>query len=114
MPRGTVSANRARAELLELLPLALARPKEALAQARSALAAHPSLVDASVAHQVAGIVLRDFGDVNAAVRELRMAFRLAQMAHSQERQADVRATMGLTLVMAGRTRAGLADLDAAV
>jgi tetratricopeptide (TPR) repeat protein len=114
MPTETVSATGARAELLELLALPGARPKEALAQARAVLAADPNLLDASVAHQVVGIVLRDFGDVNAAVRELRIADRLARAAHSHERQADVRATMGLTLVVAGRTRAGLADLDAAV
>ena len=37
----------------------------------------PGRVDASVAHQVIGIVLREFGDIDAAVAELRTARRLA-------------------------------------
>src|SRR5260370_29897598 len=113
MAEGTVWADGPRAETLDLLPLALARPREALARARAALAADPCLLDASVAHQVVGIVVRDFGDVNAAIRELRTASRLAHAARSQERQADVLATLGIALVRAGRTTPGLANLDAA-
>lgn len=114
MAGGTVRPDQPRAEALELLPLALARPKEALARARAVLAAGPRLLDASVAHQVVGIVQRDFGDVNTAVRELRIAVRLARAARSQERQADVHATLGIALVQSGRTRSGLASLDTAV
>jgi hypothetical protein len=44
---------------LELLPLALSRPKDALTRARAVLAADPGPHDASVAHQTVGIVLRD-------------------------------------------------------
>src|SRR5258708_11029005 len=113
MAGGTVQADEPRAETLDLLPLAGARPREALTRARAALAADPDLLDASVAHQVVGIVLRDFGDVNAAIRELRTAVRLARAARSQERQADVLATLGIALVQAGRTMSGLANLDAA-
>ena len=54
-----------------LLPLALSRPREAQVRARAVLAGHPDAYDASVAHQAAGIVLREFGDVHAAVREVR-------------------------------------------
>src|SRR6266540_1165129 len=102
------------ADTLELLPLALSRPKEALARARAVLAADPEPYDASIAHQAIGIVLRDFGDVGVAVRELRTAVRLAGEAGSPEREADVLATLGLALVFSGRTRSGLAAFERAV
>src|SRR6266511_1113622 len=102
------------ADTLELLPLALSRPKEALARARAVLAADPEPYDASIAHQASGIVLRDFGDVGVAVRELRTAVRLAGEAGSPEREADVLATLGLALVFSGRTRSGLAAFERAV
>jgi tetratricopeptide (TPR) repeat protein len=78
------------------------------------LAGQPGPYDASVAHQAASIVLRDFGDVEAGVRESRAALRLARRTGSVEREADVLASLGLALVYAGRTAAGLAALDRAV
>ncbi len=99
---------------LELLPLAFARPSEALTRARAILAIDPDPYDASVAHQAAGIVLRDFGDVSSGIRELRIALRLARLIDSRDRQADVLATLGVALTKAGRTRPGLAALDEAV
>jgi tetratricopeptide (TPR) repeat protein len=101
-------------ETLELLPLAAARPAEALAKARAVLALHPGPYDASVAHQAVGIVLRDFGDARAAIRELRAALRMATAAGSRDRHADVLATLGTALVYAGRTTPGLTALDTAV
>jgi len=98
----------------ELLPLALSRPRDALARARQVLAARPGPYEASVAHQAAGIVLRDTGDVDAGVRELRDALRLARRTGSADREADVLATLGLALVYAGRTAPGLTALDRAV
>jgi tetratricopeptide (TPR) repeat protein len=94
-----------------LLPLAHSRPHEALARARQILAGRPSAARASVAHQAAGIVLRDLGDVRAGVAELRSALRLARRTGSAEREADVLAALGVALVQAGRTAAGLAALD---
>jgi tetratricopeptide (TPR) repeat protein len=99
--------------VLELLPLALARPREAVGRARAVLAGRPSPHDASVAHQAIGIVLRDFGDVRAAVRELRTAVRRARAADAPDREADVLATLGVALIFSGRTTAGLATLDRA-
>jgi tetratricopeptide (TPR) repeat protein len=101
-------------ELDELLRLTLSRPQEALAGARAVLAARPGPYDASVAHQAAAIVTREFGDVEAGVRELRVALRLARRARSAEREADVLASLGVALVYAGRTAAGLAAFDRAV
>src|ERR1700735_4496312 len=93
-----------------LLLLAVSRPREALARARRTLAARPAPYEASVAHQAAGIVLRDFGDVRAGVRELRAALRLAGRL-GVAREADVLASLGIALVHAGRTADGLAALD---
>jgi tetratricopeptide (TPR) repeat protein len=59
-------------------------------------------------------VSRDFGDVQAGVRELRQALRQARRTGSAEREADVLASLGVALVFAGRTAAGLAAFDAAV
>jgi tetratricopeptide (TPR) repeat protein len=99
---------------VELLPLALARPNEALTRARALLAGEPEPLDASVARQAIGIVLREYGDIDAAIGELRIARHLARRAGSTSREADVLATLGLTLVFAGRTRSGRNTLDAAV
>jgi tetratricopeptide (TPR) repeat protein len=97
-----------------LLALAMSRPHEALARARETLAARPGPYAASVAHQAAGIVLRDVGDVGAGVRELRAALRLARRTGSQDREADVLAALGVALVLAGRTAKGFAAFDRAV
>jgi tetratricopeptide (TPR) repeat protein len=96
-----------------LLPLALSRPAEALARARTVLAGRPDHYESSVAHQAVGIVLREFGDVEAGVRELRAALRQARQSGQAQREADVLATLGVALVYAGRTAAGLIALDRA-
>ena len=67
-----------------------------------------------MAHQAIGIVLREFGDVRAGVRELRAALRLARRSGSAGREADVLAALGVGLVYAGRTRDGLSTLGEAV
>ena len=78
MGGGARAAASGTRDVDELLPLALSRPMQALARARAVLAGQPGPYDASVAHQAAAIVLREFGDVEAAVRELREAMRLAR------------------------------------
>ena len=78
------------------------------------LAGRPGPYDASVAHQAAAIVLREFGDVEAGVRELRQALRLARRTGSAERETEVLASLGVALVYAGRTAAGLAAFELAV
>ena len=98
----------------ELLPLALSRPGEALARARAVLAARPRPHEASVAHQAAGIVLREFGDVEAGVRELRLAVRLAPARGEPSARPMCWPALGVGLVYAGRTAAGLAAFDRAV
>ena len=101
-------------EPAQLLPLALSRPRDALRAARSVLAGQPSFHDASLAHQTIGIVLRDHGNLPAAIAELRTGVRLARASGRPEREADVQATLGITLAWMGRSRQGLAVLDQAV
>ncbi len=98
----------------DLVALATSRPWAALTRARAVLAGRPGPHDASVAHQAAGIVLRDFGDVEAGVRELRQALRQARRTGLAEREADVLAGLGVALFYAGRTAAGLAAFEAAL
>src|SRR5438067_3922561 len=98
----------------ELIALTGVSPREALAAARALLATGPGPREASIAHQAAAIVLRDFGDVGAAIRELRLAARLARAAAEPDREADVLTSLGTALVMSGRTGAGLVALDQAL
>src|SRR5579859_1601126 len=97
-----------------LLALALARPRDAITAARAVLAGRPSTVDSSVAHQAAGVALRQLGEISAAIRELRAALRLARASGHREREVDVLASLGATLGRAGRGREGLAFLDEGV
>lgn len=98
----------------ELLRLALSRPGEALAEAGRILAAGADPATASFARQARGIVLRDLGRYPEAIRDLRLALRLARRCGVPGRASDVQATLGLALALSGRTAAGLTALDAAV
>jgi tetratricopeptide (TPR) repeat protein len=111
---GTLSPRSGQRDIDGLLPLTMSRPRDAHAWAREILAAKPGPYEASIAHQAAGIVLREVGDVEAGVRELRSALRLARQTGSQEREADVLGSLGVGLVYAGRTAAGLASFDRAI
>lgn len=99
---------------LGLLPLSVSRPRDALRLARQQLETGPDPLEASVARQAIGIVLRDFGDSREAIRELRTARLLARRAGSAEREADVWASLGIALVMDGRTAQGRGALDRAL
>ena len=113
MARGGRVAGPGR-DVDSLLPLALSRPREALASARAILDGRPGPHDASVAHQAAGIVLREFGDVGAGISEMREALNWARQARSAEREADVLASLGVALIYAGRTADGFAAFDRAL
>ena len=111
MAEGALAAGTSRRDADDLLLLALSRPHEALAQARLVLRGRPDPHEASVARQAAGIVLRDTGDVNAGVRELRRALQLARQSGAAEREADVLGSLGTALIYAGQTAGGLAAFD---
>ena len=92
----------------------MSSPRDAIARAKVVLAGRPGPYVASVAHQAAGIVLRDTGDVDAGVRELKDALRLARHTGSTEREADVLGSLGVALVYSGRTAQGLGAFERAV
>ncbi len=114
MASKTLTAATEQGDLDDLLLLTLSRPREALAKARAILRGQPAAYEASVAHQAAGIVLREFGDIDKGISELRSALRLAHRARSMKREADVLASLGVALVYAGRTGSGLAAFDHAL
>jgi tetratricopeptide (TPR) repeat protein len=103
-----------REDVRDLLPLALSRPREALTRASKVLAGQPGAFEISVAHQAAGIVLREFGDVRAGIAEFRRALSAARRTGSTEREADVLASLAVALVYVGRAAAGLATFDHAL
>ena len=96
----------------KLLALALSRPSEALAAAREVLARHPPASQAAVAHQAAGVVFRDFGDIGQAIEEFKNARRFARQAGDHDLESDVSASLASALVLAGQPRRGLSVLDA--
>jgi tetratricopeptide (TPR) repeat protein len=96
----------------KLLALALSRPSEALAAAHEVLARHPPAAQAAVAHQAAGLVFRDFGDIGKAIDEFKNARRSARQAGDLDRESDVSASLAAALVLAGQSRRGLSVLDA--
>ena len=114
VPRDSEDGEDGTADTKDLLLLSLSRPREALAQARTILSGRPGPYEASVAHQAAGIVLREFGDVRAGLGELRAALREARQTGEAEREADVLASLALALVFSGRTAAGLGAFDQAL
>jgi len=95
----------------KLPALALSRPSEALAAAREVLARNPPASQAAVAHQAAGVVFREFGDIHEAIGEFKAARRFARRAGDLDREADVSASLGMALVLAGQPRRGLSVLD---
>ena len=95
----------------KLLALALSRPSEALVAAREILAGHPSAAQAAVAHQAAGVVLKDFGNIDQAITEFKAARRFARRAGDLDRESDVSASLAMTLVLSGQPGRGLSVLD---
>ena len=95
----------------KLLALALSRPFEALAAAHEVLGQNPSAAQAAVAHQAAGVVYKDFGDIRQAIEEFRAARRFAHKAGDLGRESDVLASLGIAWVLAGQPRRGLPILD---
>ena len=98
----------------ELLALAIADPDRAEVEARELLEAETDPWVLSIASQAWGIVLRDRGLVDAALEQLRTAVRLAVRSGDADRTADARASLGLSLIIAGQTRAGLGQLQRAL
>jgi tetratricopeptide (TPR) repeat protein len=107
-------SSQDRAEAEELLRLAIAEPTTAAVRARELAAATTDPWMLSVAGHARGVVLRDQGRTEEAVRELRTARHLARRSGDPDRLADVRATLGNSLAFGGHTRSGLRELDLSV
>lgn len=103
-----------RAEAEELLRHVFADTEAARARAERELVPDPDPVLASIGHQVVGIVVRDLGHTEEALRELRTALRLARRSGDDERWGDALATLGVSLSSAGWTAEGMRRLDEAV
>ena len=99
--------------MADLLALALARPREAERQARRLLRSGGDADSMSIAHQTLGIVLRDRGELPAALEHLKSALRGAARS-DPNRVADVLGTLAIAECSSGRTRAGLARLNRAL
>ena len=102
-----------RDEAEELLRNLFTDPRSARQLAQDVLVPDPDPAMASIGHQVVGIVVRDLGDTDAALRELRAALRLARRSGDPARAADAMATLGISLCIASRMREGLRHLDEA-
>jgi tetratricopeptide (TPR) repeat protein len=99
---------------VEDLPLlALSRPADAAPVAERVLTATRDPYTRSYAGQALGIATRDMGDVALAIRYLRAALTAAALCGG-EREADVRASLAITLAYAGRSGEALRQMDAAV
>ena len=104
-PRGSVQICQL-ADLDSLLPLAISQPQSALATATMVIAKDTDAATLSIAHQAAAIVHRDRGRTEEALSHGYAALRLA-LGASADRQADVIATLGVVLFVAGRTAEAL-------
>ena len=71
------------------------------------LARDPPASQAAVAHQAAGVVFKDFGDIGEAIEEFKAARRFAHKAGDLDRESDVSASLAMALVLAGQPRRGL-------
>lgn len=103
-----------RVEAEELLRHVFADPPVSRARAARELVPDPDPALASIGHQIIGIVLRDLGQTDDALHELRAALRLARRSGDDERWADALATLGISLCSAGWIADGLRRLDEAV
>jgi tetratricopeptide (TPR) repeat protein len=92
--------------------MALSRPLDTKEFASRLLDTSSDARERSYAGQALGIAMRELGDVSGAVRQLRRALADAATV-SVSRQADVEASLGGTLVYAGRSREALSLLNAA-
>jgi tetratricopeptide (TPR) repeat protein len=97
----------------ELPVAALSRPRHTLTVAERVLARSADPTERSYAGHARGIALREIGDVRAAVRQLTVSLQDAARAGAA-READVAATLAVTLVVAGRSRQGMAQFERAL
>lgn len=113
-PDPPIRVDRAKGSHTELLDLALSRPEECRRRARSLLKRRVTLSAPSVVWQALGLAERESGQISIALRHLRRAARMAAREESQDRQADVLASLATTLTLAGRSKDALVELQGAL
>jgi tetratricopeptide (TPR) repeat protein len=94
--------------------LAMSRPAQARAEAEAILAARASPLDRTYAWHALGIIDRDSGQVGRATANFRRAAALSSRAGLVQRHADVMASLGTALAMAGQRKAALRAFDEAL
>ncbi|KQV72834.1 hypothetical protein ASC64_19525 [Nocardioides sp. Root122] len=102
-----------RGEAEELLRTLFGDLDLARKRAEDELIHDPDPALASIGHQIIGIALRELGQTDAALAELRTALRLARRSGDDERRGDALATLGSTLCIAGWLPEGMRRLDQA-
>lgn len=98
----------------DLVALVLDDPVAGEGSARAFIAAAISPADAAVGHQALAISLRDQGRVDEALPQLRLALSAAERSSDVDLLADVLGTSGITLVLSGSGRRGMAQLDRSI
>jgi CHAT domain-containing protein/tetratricopeptide (TPR) repeat protein len=94
--------------------LAMSRPAQAREEAEAVLAARASTLDRTYAWHALGIMERDAGQVGKAISNFRRAAALSAHAGLVDRHADVLASLGTALAMAGRRSAAMRAFDEAL
>ena len=83
------------------------------AAAEDVLVPDPDPALSSIGHQIIGIVLRDLGDTDGALRELRPPCGSPGARATAPARPTSMATLGISLCAVGRMRDGLRHLDEA-
>jgi tetratricopeptide (TPR) repeat protein len=94
--------------------LAMSRPAQARDEAEAVLAARAPPLDRTYAWHALGIIERDSGQVGRATANFRRAATLSSRAGLVQRHADVMASLGTALAMAGQRKAALRAFDEAL
>ena len=89
-------------EALRALSMTQDRPSDALDLADRVLEGRPGPEAASIAHRVRGLALREIGNESEAETAFITAIQLAEESGSQERAAQARMSLALSLLYQGR------------
>lgn len=100
-------------DISSLPTLAVTQPARASLIARTVLDGRPSTLERSLALHALTIVARDSGRTSEALAHARAALT-ASRAAGAEREAELRATFGTTLLFSGETSKALVQLDRAL
>jgi tetratricopeptide (TPR) repeat protein len=100
-------------DIYSLPTLAVTQPARASLIAQTVLDGRPSTAERSLALHALTIVARDSGRTSEALAHARAALTSSRAA-GPEREAELRATFGTTLLFAGQTTKALVQLDRAL